>query len=112
MQELASIFEMSQPAESSFKTISKSRLVETRRDANSIFYKGLLTKKEADDFFIKKAIFDSLDGLTLSCELAGKVKKVFEMRAQSSKEYSRRTPMNFMSDKKKSPRPTSTSNSC
>ena len=102
VQELASIFEMSQPAMSHhLKLLLKSRLVETRRDANSIFYKRSLLQKEADDFFIKKAIFDSLDGLTLSCELAGKVQKVFEMRAQSSKEYFQKNADEFYERQRK-----------
>ncbi len=51
VQELASIFEMSQPAMSHhLKVLLKSGLVETRREANSIFYKRSLTQRESADF--------------------------------------------------------------
>ena len=51
VQELASIFEMSQPAMSHhLKLLLKSRLVETRRDANSIFYKRSLLQKRRMTF--------------------------------------------------------------
>ena len=36
------------------KVLLKNGLVETRREANSIFYKRSLTQRESEDFIIKK----------------------------------------------------------
>ena len=79
VQELASIFEMSQPAMSHhLKVLLKSGLVETRREANSIFYKRSLTQRESEDFIIKKAIFESLDAFEIKAELLSKIVKIFK----------------------------------
>ena len=102
VQELASIFEMSQPAMSHhLKVLLKSGLVETRREANSIFYKRSLTQRESEDFIIKKAIFESLDAFEIKAELLSKIVKIFETRAESSKEYFEKNADEFFERQKK-----------
>lgn len=102
VQELASIFEMSQPAMSHhLKILLKSGLVETRREANSIFYKRSLTQRGSSDFVIKKAIFESLDTCEIKADLLCKIVKIFETRAQSSKEYFQKNADDFFERQKK-----------
>lgn len=86
--ELCRILDIRQSALSHhLKILSNARLVSTRREGNSIFYRRALLPAEDCFSDIKKSVFESIESLPISGEQKKKIKQIQLERAQLSLKF-------------------------
>ncbi len=96
VQELAAIFSMPQPGMSHhLKVLSKSGLLTTRRQGNSIFYRRALLKSDSEFYDFQVQLFATVAALPLADEYLRKINRVFEDRSSQSKLYFERNVDKF-----------------
>jgi ArsR family transcriptional regulator len=96
VQELAAIFSMPQPGMSHhLKVLSKSGLLVTRRQGNSIFYRRALLKDEGDLHDFQVSLFAAIDALAIGSEYLTKINRIYEERSAQSRMYFERNVDRF-----------------
>lgn len=88
VQELAAIFSMPQPGMSHhLKVLSKSGLLVTRRQGNSIFYRQALLKSDSDFHDFQASLFATVADLPLADSYGSKIHAVYKDRSSQSRLY-------------------------
>jgi ArsR family transcriptional regulator len=88
VMELCRIFETPQPGISHhLKILSSARLLVTRREGNSIFYRRSLISVDDPLNNLKHSLFDAADRMSLSNETLKRIESVYQERAAHSKAY-------------------------
>ncbi len=96
VQELASIFSMPQPGMSHhLKILAKSRLLVTRRQGNSIFYRRALLTSASEFQEFLHSLFVTIDELPLSDETMRLIQTVYDDRSSQSRLYFERNVEKF-----------------
>lgn len=96
VQELATIFSMPQPGMSHhLKVLSKSGLLATRRQGNSIFYRRALLKGDGDLHDFQASLFATIDALPLADEYQVKIDRIYAERSAQSRSYFERNVDKF-----------------
>jgi DNA-binding transcriptional ArsR family regulator/ubiquinone/menaquinone biosynthesis C-methylase UbiE len=86
--ELSQIFEVKQSGMSHhLKVLAKAGLVSTRREGNSIFYRRSLEPLELKLDQVRIAIYSAADRLALREELRESLNRIYEKRAEASREF-------------------------
>lgn len=88
VQELADIFEVAQPGMSHhLKVLLGAELVEARREGNYIFYRRpILARETPHQGFVRK-LLEEIDQQPPNSELIHRVKKIYDDRSRSSREF-------------------------
>lgn len=94
--ELCRILDIRQSALSHhLKILSTARLVSTRREGNSIFYRRAFLSEEDNFSAIKKSVFENIETLPVSNEQKKKIKQIQLERAQLSLKFFKRNADKF-----------------
>lgn len=90
VSELCTLFDMRQPALSHhLKVLAGAGLVATRREGNSIFYRRAELGQQPGLDAVQQQIFDTLDAIALSENLAQRLATVQEQREANSRHFFR-----------------------
>jgi DNA-binding transcriptional ArsR family regulator/ubiquinone/menaquinone biosynthesis C-methylase UbiE len=96
VSELAAIFAIRQPALSHhLKVLSQAGLVATRREGNSIFYRRSELGQRKDLEALQAQIFQSVDQLPLSHEVAAGLQQLQQQREENSRSFFRHNASKF-----------------
>lgn len=94
--ELCRILDIRQSALSHhLKILATARLVSTRREGNSIFYRRAFLSEEDNFSAIKKSVFENIETLPVSNEQKKKIKQIQLERAQLSLKFFKRNADKF-----------------
>jgi ArsR family transcriptional regulator len=86
--ELSELLDVSQSGMSHhLKVLAQAGLVETRREANSVFYRRRLPSAQETGWQIHRDLLDTLDELLLEAGVASRLERVQEQRAVQSREF-------------------------
>ena len=97
VQELASIFEVAQPAMSHhLKVLTKSKLIEPRRQGNTIFYRRAMTKEKTQYQRMMTHLFHEVDSLTPNQATKDNIEKVYQKRSKTSQQFFEKNASHFM----------------
>ncbi len=97
VQELAGIFAMPQPGMSHhLRVLSKSGLLVTRRQGNSIFYRRALQKGDGHLQELQASLFKTIDAMPLASQYATRIDKVYEERSAQSRLFFERNAGKFV----------------
>ncbi|SMF56752.1 ArsR/SmtB family transcription factor [Pseudobacteriovorax antillogorgiicola] len=96
VQELASIFDVPQPGMSHhLKVLSKASLITSRREGNSLFYRRPLIRSTNPMKDLLLSLFDTVDQIEVSPEIAARVAQVHRDRSEQSREFFNRNASSF-----------------
>ena len=96
VQELARIFSVPQPGMSHhLKILSRSGLLETRRQGNSIFYLRTLLRDEGYLTSFQASLYATVDAVPLADEFGRKMAAIYKDRSQQSRLYFERNVDKF-----------------
>ena len=88
VQELCSILDVRQPALSHhLKVMASAGLITSRREGNTIFYRRAVADAATSAGRMQAAILDTVDGMGLTPELAGRLQELRAEREHSSRQF-------------------------